>query len=74
MKTIVEDHPFHAPVVKSEEQKSAIEADEFNLIMKQIDYDVTVYENWVKKCTSVYAAREHAMQQFKLDRMKQAQS
>ena len=58
--------------MESEEQKSAIEADEFNLIMNQIDYDVTVYENWVKKRNSVYAAREHAMQQFKLDRMKQA--
>ena len=38
-KNIVDDHLFHAPgpVVKSEELKSAIQVDEFNLVMKQHD-------------------------------------
>ena len=38
-KNIVDDNPFHAPgpVGKSEELKSAIQVDEFNLVMKQHD-------------------------------------
>lgn len=68
LKKIIDTHMFSSPVVQTTSKLEALEVDEFNLLMKKIKYDVTVYENWQLKCSSALAAREHAMQEFKAKR------
>ena len=36
--------------------------------MKQLQYDLSVYQAWQRNCASVYGAREHAKQERKLNR------
>jgi len=43
-----------------------IEVDNFNLVMKKADYDVTVYQIWEKKCANAHAALDHARRDFRL--------
>ena len=72
LKRLVDGHLLQAPVQQSAAKLDALEVDEFNLFLKQLDYDETVFENWQKKCVTVYAAREHALLEFKLNRRLQA--
>ena len=65
-KRLLDMHLFSTPVQVSSVQAEAIAVDEFNLVMKQIRYDVQVFENWEKKCGNVHSAREHAKQEHRL--------
>ena len=72
-KKLVDHHLFtDAPVQECVAKKRALEVDEFNLVMKQLKYDQKVFENYQKKCSSVHAAREHSVQEFRLNRRHKA--
>ena len=73
LKKLLEAHLFSPPVSQSVANKTSLEVDEFNLIMRQMKYDVQVFENWKRKCSSVHSARDHALLEFKLLRMKKGQ-
>ena len=45
--------------------ESALAVDDFNLLMKKLEYDVNVYENWRLKCGNVLAAHEHKKQEHR---------
>ena len=49
LKRLVDAHILSAPVSRSSVQQESIEADNFNLMMKKADYDVTAYQAWQKK-------------------------
>lgn len=66
LRKLVDKHMFEAPVKQPQAQADAIAVDQFNLIMKQLKFDVTVFQNWEKKCSSVHAAREHARQEHRI--------
>ena len=63
MKRLLDEHIFQAPLAPAEEVKQSLDVDEFNLDMKKLDYDKTVFENWGKKCENVVTARYHAEQE-----------
>ena len=65
-KRLMDLHLFEAPVQQSTVQAEAIAVDEFNLVMKQLRYDVQVFENWENKCLNVHSAREHSKQEHRL--------
>ena len=66
-KTLIDEHIFAAPVqATNTAQIESIEVDNFNLLLKKVDYDVSVYETWEKKCSSVYAAHEHVRREHRL--------
>ena len=56
---------FSRPVV-SPEMSESLEADKFNLVMKQLDYDARVFETWERKCQTVKLAREHSEHDWRL--------
>lgn len=60
MKRLVDEHIFQAPLAPAEEVQKSLHVDEFNLDMKKLEYDTTVFENWEKKCGNVVTARYHA--------------
>ena len=69
LRKLVEAHyitgtPIPAPLL----QQHALEVDEFQLLMKRMQYDVSAVQTWRKKCSNVMGAREHAEQEFKLKR------
>ncbi|CAK0907391.1 unnamed protein product, partial [Prorocentrum cordatum] len=66
MKRLLDEHIFQAPLAPAEEVKRSLDVDEFNLDMKKLEYDTTVFENWEKKCDNVVAARYHAEQEHKM--------
>ncbi|CAK0808477.1 unnamed protein product [Prorocentrum cordatum] len=63
MKRLLDEHIFQAPLAPAEEVKRSLDVDEFNLDMKKLEYDTTVFENWEKKCDNVVTARYHAEQE-----------
>ena len=72
MKKNVDYHLFSMPV---RGDTAGIEActlavDEFNLLMKRMNYDLQVYENWQKKCAGAMAARAYAQHEFRVERRK----
>lgn len=73
-KKLVDEQVFSRPVAAAPHEENSLTVDKFNLLIKQIEYDVQVYETWTKKCSSVYAARDHAMQQWKLERHRRCTS
>ena len=60
LKKLVDSHVLAAPVQAPPAQAETIEVDNFNLVMKKLKYDVTVFETWERKCANVHAAHEHA--------------
>ena len=67
LQRLIEGHLLeHAPVTHTAIHKDALEVDEFNLLMKQLKYDVSVFETWQKKNKNIYSAREFAVQERRL--------
>ncbi|CAK9068414.1 unnamed protein product [Durusdinium trenchii] len=64
-KALLEDNIFKAPVSSTQEValRSALKKDEYEMVIKKMDYDRKVYEIWQQKCTSVSVARQHARQE-----------
>ena len=65
LKKLIDELVFSAPVTAMPVVESALAVDEFNLLMKQLEYDVNVYENWRLKCGNVLAAHEHKKQEHR---------
>ena len=66
LRKLVDEHSFSSPVKVPVTESDALEVDAFNLLLKQLEYDTLVFENWEKKCSNVWAARYHAEQAFKV--------
>lgn len=63
LKKLVDDHVFSTPVSLTTDAQKALDSDTFHLMLKQLDYDTTCYENWMKKCSGVVCARYHREQE-----------
>jgi len=72
LKRLMDEHSSKAPVQPTDKQVEGIAVDEFNLLLKRLDYDVIVFQNWQKKCQNVHMAREHAKQEHRLRIRKQS--
>ena len=70
-KKILDKH-LSSPSAPLASDQQLLEADEFQLLMKQLVYDVKVYETWQAKCSSVYTAREHALHELRSQRRAKA--
>ena len=73
LQRLVEELAFSKPVGATPEAELAIVVDRFNLLLKQLDYDVTVWQTWRSKCASLKVAAEAAKYQWRLDRRKRCQ-
>jgi len=51
-------------------RKAALEVDEFQLMMKNFDFDLQLHSVWITKCSTAQGAREHARQEWKLNQRK----
>eukprot|EP00959_Pyramimonas_sp_CCMP1952_P139657 2922835-Pyramimonas_sp.AAC.1 len=56
-KRILDQHLQSAPLVVGVEESAKLKVDEFALLIKQLDYDVSVYQTWQRKCQTVKGAR-----------------
>ena len=65
LKKIVEDHVFSAPVSLEADARAALDVDTFQLLLKQLVYDQSVYETWQRKCGSVLSVRYHREQDWR---------
>eukprot|EP00438_Fugacium_kawagutii_P022435 Skav232862 [mRNA] locus=scaffold2451:162468:166474:+ [translate_table: standard] len=71
-KRLSDQHVFSCPVGKTQHEEATLQWDEFNLMIKQIEYDESVFQNWEKKMMSAEAAREIATFKWKRDRRQQS--
>ena len=64
-KSLLDDSLFKAPVSSAQEEslRDALKRDEYDHLIKKLDYDCKVYEIWQKKCQGVTVARQHARQE-----------
>ncbi|CAK0897612.1 unnamed protein product [Prorocentrum cordatum] len=67
LKKLVDEHVFSTPVSLATDAQQALDSDQFHLLIKQLEYDTTCYENWMKKCSGVVCARYHREQEFRLE-------
>lgn len=74
LKKLVDNHCSAAPVAPTIAAKEALVVDEYNFMMKQLDYDVQVFETWEKKCSTVLGARYFKEQEFKLGLKKKCEA
>ena len=56
LKTLVDAHIFNTPISLSMTIKAELDIDLFNLVMKQLKYDIEVFAVWRRKCSTVEAA------------------
>ena len=67
---IIEQQILKAPVgTKQVEDQDVLDADAFNLLEKQLNYDEKVFSNWQKKCSTVNSSRHYAQREWKLQRL-----
>ncbi|CAL1146424.1 unnamed protein product [Cladocopium goreaui] len=64
-KALLEESLFRAPVSSSQEveMRDKLKRDEFDHVVKKMDYDIKVFEIWQSKVASVAMARQHAKQE-----------
>ncbi|CAK9096491.1 unnamed protein product [Durusdinium trenchii] len=74
-KSLLEDSLFRTPVSSAQELdlRDALKKDEYDHLIKKMDYDQKVFEIWRQKCTSVSAARTHARQEHLVSQHRQLQ-
>ena len=70
---LVEDLHLGMPVSNPADVDMSLAVDKFQLLKKQLDYDVQVYETWRKKCASLHVAAEQAKHEWRLQRRKKCQ-
>jgi hypothetical protein len=68
LRKLIDAHVFTVPVGVTLAETESLAVDRFQLIMKQLRYDVQVYETWQRKCASVESVRESARQEWRLRR------
>ena len=66
LRKLVDSHLFSAPVVAPVAMQQGLDIDTYQLLIKQMEYDMSVFNIWKKKCDNAFAARYHAQQDFKL--------
>lgn len=54
---------FKAPVSSAQEESFSLKRDEYDHLIKNLEYDCKVYDIWQKKCQGVTMARQHARQE-----------
>ncbi|CAK8987791.1 Uncharacterized protein SCF082_LOCUS1126 [Durusdinium trenchii] len=61
-KAFLDDAIFKAPVSSMQEQelRDALKRDEFDNVIKKLEYDTKVFEIWQSKCQGVTVSRNHA--------------
>ena len=64
-KALLDESIFNAPISSAQEEnlRDAMKRDEFDHVLKKLDYDQKVFEIWQSKCASVTVARTHARQE-----------
>ena len=64
-KSMLDDAIFKAPVTSDQEKdlRDALKRDEFDNLMKKLEYDQKVFEIWQSKCAGVTVSRNHARQE-----------
>lgn len=72
MRKLLDEFHCQVPVQSTAAAKESLDADQFQLLMKQLDYDIKVFENWERKCQHVHVARFHAKKAWKLERQQRA--
>ena len=66
LKRIMDSIMTAMPIQPSDAQTARIAKDEFDLVMKQLDYDLQVISVWKQKMSSSDVAREHAVRDHQL--------
>ena len=66
LKRIMDSQMTSMPIQPSDAQTARIAKDEFDLVMKQLDYDLQVINVWKQKMSSSDVAREHAARDHQL--------
>ena len=67
LRRLMDSQLFDAPIKQASSQADAIAVDEFNLLLKQLKYDITVFENWSTKCANAQLSRGFAKQEHRLE-------
>lgn len=70
-KRLSDEHCFTKPMAKTQHQEASLQWDEYNLLVKQIEYDEQVFKTYEKKIAAVQASRDHASFKWKVDRRNQ---
>ena len=70
LRRLVEELNFTRPVAVTPEAEASLVLDKWNLVKKQLEYDVAVFETWSRKCSSLKAAAEQAKHEWRLQRRK----
>ena len=74
LKRLLDEHVFSRPVANTQHQQESLTMDEFNLFVKQMEYDIQVFQTWEKKTVVAHTAREHAVFKWKRDSRQQSVS
>ena len=70
LKSLVEELNYTRPMAITAEAEQSLALDKWNYVQKQLEYDVTAFEVWKRKCSSVRAASEQAKHEWRLQRRK----
>ena len=68
LRKLVDSHMFLLPVGPSAAAAEALEVDAFELVMRQLDFDVKAHAVWLKKCENIHMAKGHAQREWALRR------
>ena len=68
-KQLTEGHLQAVPCPADKGKALEIEADAYDLLIKQLEYDINVYDKWVQKCKCAHTARLHAKLEWKAELM-----
>ena len=72
LRKLLDEFQAQVPVQAPALAKESLDADQCQLLLKQLDYDIKVFENWERKCQHVHVARFHAKKAWKLERQQRA--
>ena len=67
LKRIIDQHVFSQPTTDESTNMNTLKVDEFKFLLKQLNYDVDVYETWQRKCATTAGARYFKEQEHKLE-------
>ena len=71
---LIDLHHTNAPVAMEPSAAHALEVDAYNLMKKQIEYDIKVFQVWEKKCKGVSNSRTHAALEYKLNQQQKCKN
>ena len=74
LKALCEQQNYSKPIAANAVEENALQIDKFAFVMKQLQYDVAVYETWVRKTSSVKTAQEQQRHLWMLQRRKRCEA